>query len=74
MYDPLTAFLDLFEGVDAQASAGSRFDALMELPLDERLQRRIIDGEKKGLEDDLDEAMAEGEAARHRQRHPARPA
>ena len=59
-YDPLTAFLDLFEGVDAQASAGSRFDALMELPLEERLQRRIIDGEKKGLTDDLDSAMAEG--------------
>ncbi|MCW2600710.1 MAG: methionine synthase [Frankiales bacterium] len=59
-YDPLTAFLDLFEGVDAQASAGSRLDALMALPLEERLQRRIIDGEKNGLTDDLDAAMAEG--------------
>jgi 5-methyltetrahydrofolate--homocysteine methyltransferase len=59
-YDPLTAFLDLFEGVDAQASAGSRLDALMALPLEERLQRRIIDGEKNGLGDDLDTAMAEG--------------
>ncbi|MGB8651897.1 MAG: methionine synthase [Mycobacteriales bacterium] len=59
-YDPLTAFLDLFEGVDAQATAGSRLDALMELPLEERLQRRIIDGEKNGLTDDLDAAMAEG--------------
>ncbi|MCW2585804.1 MAG: 5-methyltetrahydrofolate--homocysteine methyltransferase, partial [Frankiales bacterium] len=59
-YDPLTAFLDLFEGVDAQASAGSRLDALMALPLEERLQRRIIDGEKNGLTDDLDTAMAEG--------------
>ncbi len=60
-YDPLTAFLDLFEGVDAQASAKSRAEVLMELPLDERLQRRIIDGEKNGLEADLDEAMAEGQ-------------
>jgi 5-methyltetrahydrofolate--homocysteine methyltransferase len=59
-YDPLTAYLDLFEGVDAQASAGSRLDALMALPLEERLQRRIIDGEKNGLTADLDEAMAAG--------------
>jgi 5-methyltetrahydrofolate--homocysteine methyltransferase len=59
-YDPLTAFLDLFEGVDAQASAKSRAELLMELPLEERLQRRIIDGEKNGLEADLDTAMAEG--------------
>jgi 5-methyltetrahydrofolate--homocysteine methyltransferase len=59
-YDPLTAFLDLFEGVDAQASAKSRAEMLMELPLEERLQRRIVDGEKNGLEADLDQAMAEG--------------
>ncbi len=59
-YDPLIAFLDLFEGVDAQVSAGSRLDALMALPLEERLQRRIIDGEKNGLAADLDAAMAEG--------------
>ncbi len=59
-YDPLTAFLDLFEGVDAQESAKSRAELLMELPLEERLQRRIIDGEKNGLEADLDAAMAEG--------------
>ena len=60
-YDPLTAFLDLFENVVEGAGPGSRFDALMELPLDERLQRRIIDGEKNGLENDLDQAMAEGQ-------------
>jgi 5-methyltetrahydrofolate--homocysteine methyltransferase len=33
---------------------------LAALPLFERLQRRIIDGEKVGLEDDLKAAMAEG--------------
>jgi 5-methyltetrahydrofolate--homocysteine methyltransferase len=60
-YDPLTALLDMFEGVDAHASAGSRLDALMALPLNERLSRRIIDGEKKGLEEDLAQAMAEGQ-------------
>jgi 5-methyltetrahydrofolate--homocysteine methyltransferase len=59
-YDPLTSFLDLFEGVDAQAGAESRLDALLALPLDERLKRRIIDGEKNGLEGDLQAAMAEG--------------
>ncbi|TBR16501.1 MAG: methionine synthase, partial [Chitinophagaceae bacterium] len=49
-YDPLTAFLDLFENVEEGAGPGSRLDALMALPLDERLKRRIIDGEKNGLE------------------------
>ncbi len=33
---------------------------LAALPLDERLKRRIIDGERNGLEADLDEAMAGG--------------
>jgi 5-methyltetrahydrofolate--homocysteine methyltransferase len=60
-YDPLTAFLDLFEGVEADTGGKSRAELLMELPLDERLQRRIIDGEKNGLEADLDEAMATGQ-------------
>ncbi|MCW2671250.1 MAG: metH [Frankiales bacterium] len=59
-YDPLTKFLDLFENVVEGAGPGSRFDALMELPLEERLRRRIVDGEKNGLYDDLEAAMAEG--------------
>jgi len=56
-YDPLTKLLDLFEGVDAASLKASRADELAALPLDERLQRRIIDGERKGLEADLDEAL-----------------
>src|SRR5579875_680819 len=56
-YDPLQEFLRLFEGVSAQSSAASRAEELAALPLDERLQRRIIDGERVGLEADLDEAM-----------------
>jgi 5-methyltetrahydrofolate--homocysteine methyltransferase len=56
-YDPLQKFLQLFEGVSAQSSAASRAEELAALPLDERLQRRIIDGERNGLETDLDEAM-----------------
>ena len=59
-YDPLTHFLDVFSGVDSKAARQSRADELAEMPLNERLQRRIIDGEKKGLEVDLDEAMANG--------------
>ena len=60
-YDPLLALLQMFEGVEADTGGKSRNDLLMELPLDERLSRRIIDGEKNGLEADLDEAMAAGQ-------------
>ena len=56
-YDPLVRFLDLFEGVDASAAAQSRAAELAGLPLFERLQRRIVDGERNGLTDDLDEAL-----------------
>ncbi len=58
-YEPLQAFLRLFEGVSAQSSAASRAEELAALPLDERLQRRIIDGERIGLEADLDHALVE---------------
>ncbi|GAA0355095.1 hypothetical protein GCM10009131_37990 [Morganella psychrotolerans] len=37
----------------------SRADELAALPLEERLKRRIIDGERKGLEGDLDTALQE---------------
>ena len=59
-YDPLQEFLQLFEGVELVTSKNARAEALAALPLFERLQRRIIDGEKVGLEDDLKEAMAAG--------------
>jgi 5-methyltetrahydrofolate--homocysteine methyltransferase len=57
-YDPLQQFLRLFEGMSAQSSAASRAEELALLPLDDRLQRRIIDGERNGLEADLDEALS----------------
>jgi 5-methyltetrahydrofolate--homocysteine methyltransferase len=57
-YDPLGRFLDLFEGASAQDAKASRAEELAALPLSERLQRRIIDGERVGLEADLDEALA----------------
>ena len=58
-YDPLQEFLQLFEGVELAASRNVRASELAALPLRERLERRIIDGEKVGLNDDLDSAMAE---------------
>ena len=59
IYDPLSEFLQLFEGVELAASRNIRASELAALPLKERLERRIIDGEKVGLTDDLDAAMAE---------------
>lgn len=60
IYDPLMKFLELFDGVEATNSKQTRAAALAELPLGERLERRIIDGEKVGLETDLLEAMSSG--------------
>ncbi len=57
VHDPLTRFLDLFEGVEAQAAAAGRAEELAALPLFERLERRIVDGERQGLEGDLDAAL-----------------
>ncbi len=59
-YDPLQEFLQLFEGVELATSRLTRAAELAALPLDQRLQRRIIDGEKVGLNEDLDEAMGQG--------------
>src|SRR5580698_957350 len=58
-YDPLATLLDLFEGVDAADLKASRAAELAGLPLWDRLKRRIIDGERVGLTDDLDLALAE---------------
>jgi 5-methyltetrahydrofolate--homocysteine methyltransferase len=59
-YDPLTRFLELFDGVEAASTKITRAAELAALPLAERLERRIIDGEKVGLEADLMEALAVG--------------
>ena len=58
-YDPLQELMRLFEGVSAAASKESRAAELAKLPLFERLAQRIVDGERNGLEADLDEAMTE---------------
>ncbi|MFE6766120.1 methionine synthase [Streptomyces sp. NPDC057689] len=56
-YDPLQKLMELFEGVNMKSMKEGKAEELLALPLDERLQRRIIDGEKNGLEDDLAEAL-----------------
>ncbi|MGH3477908.1 MAG: methionine synthase, partial [Nocardioidaceae bacterium] len=62
-YDPLTTMLDVFADVSMADAKADRAAELAALPLAERLQRRIIDGEGNGLTDDLDAAMAEGRGA-----------
>lgn len=48
-YDPLAEFTKLFEGATAKREAKIAED----LPVEERLKRHIIDGEKIGLEENL---------------------
>lgn len=52
-YDPLQAFIALFEGRQSAAKVAKKRAETVE----ERLKDRIIDGDRLGLEDDLAEAM-----------------
>ncbi len=54
-YDPLQAFMALFDGVESSAVVK---DDLATLPIDERLRRRIVDGNRNGIEDDLEAQLA----------------
>ena len=58
-YDPLQRYLEIFSGVKMADTKAERAAELAKLPVTERLQRRIIDGEGKGLGDDLDLALAD---------------
>jgi 5-methyltetrahydrofolate--homocysteine methyltransferase len=60
IYDPLSKFLELFEGVEVKSTRQSRAAELAALPLTDRLVKRIIDGEKQGLEEDLQSARENG--------------
>lgn len=62
-YDPLTKFLELFEGVEVTSTKITRAAELAALPLAARLERRIVDGEKVGLEADLIESLRTGNRA-----------
>ena len=59
-YDPLVEFLQLFEGVELVSHRTSKLERLQQLPLEERLRARIVDGERTKLEEDLQAAMASG--------------
>ncbi len=50
--DPLLYFVDLFKDVQAAAAVKVKAETV-----EEALKQRIIDGDKKGLEDDLREAL-----------------
>ncbi len=56
-YDPLTELLALFEGVSV---ANQVKEDHSDWPVTDRLVQRIIDGDRNGLEAELEEAMAEG--------------
>ncbi len=58
-YDPLQRLMQLFEGKTASSTRASRAEELAKLPLFERLEKRIVEGEITGLEEDLDAAMRE---------------
>jgi 5-methyltetrahydrofolate--homocysteine methyltransferase len=56
-YDPLHELMRVFEG--ATETKASK-EELAALGVSERLERRIVDGDRDGLDRDLDEAMASG--------------
>ncbi|MBW3601954.1 MAG: methionine synthase [Actinobacteria bacterium] len=56
-YDPLHELMRLFEGASETTPS---HESLAALPLTQRLERRIVDGDRDGLDADLDEAMASG--------------
>ena len=53
-YDPLVEFMRLFEKAGATVR---REGDLQSLPVEERLKRAIVEGRRRGLEVDLDEAL-----------------
>jgi 5-methyltetrahydrofolate--homocysteine methyltransferase len=56
-YDPLAALLDVFADVTV---AKQEKEDRSGWPVEERLKGRIIDGDRDGLTNDLDEAMGDG--------------
>jgi len=56
-FDPLTAFISLFPDDATGKGPAKKKQTLADLPLEERLQRHIIDGETRDLSKSLDEAL-----------------
>jgi 5-methyltetrahydrofolate--homocysteine methyltransferase len=59
-YDPLAELLQLFEGV---TSADVQKEDRSGWTVERRLEQRIVDGDREGLETDLDQALGDGWAA-----------
>jgi 5-methyltetrahydrofolate--homocysteine methyltransferase len=59
-YDPLAELLTLFEGVSSSTLVKEDRSGW---PVARRLEQRIVDGDRDGLEGDLDEALGAGTAA-----------
>ena len=62
-YDPLGALIALFEGVAAHGGDSGADEEWRTWPVQQRLERRIIDGNRDGLADDLDTALDSGMSA-----------
>ena len=60
-YDPLSALIDAFEG--ESAATHSAIEDRSDWTVEQRLERRIVDGDRDGLETELDEALGAGHAA-----------
>ncbi|HEY3942191.1 MAG TPA: methionine synthase [Acidimicrobiales bacterium] len=56
-YDPLQELLALFEGATVHAAAAEDHT---DWPVERRLEQRIVDGDRNGIDDDLDEALGSG--------------
>ena len=59
-YDPLQELLAIFEGVSATTAVAEDRTGW---PVERRLEQRIIDGDRNGLDDDLAEALDGGHGA-----------
>ena len=59
-YDPLQELLALFEGVSVSKATD---DVGSDWPVEHRLEQRIVDGRRQGLEADLQEALDSGREA-----------
>ena len=58
-YDPLTTILEYYQAHAIEKGSDAELE---QLPVEERLQRRIVDGNRPGLDQDLDKALASSPA------------
>jgi 5-methyltetrahydrofolate--homocysteine methyltransferase len=59
-YDPLQELLAIFEGMSATTTSREEH---LDWPVERRLEQRIVDGNRNGIEADLGEAMGAGHPA-----------